>query len=147
MYKVKGNKIRRKNMNTKAKKTVEVVKGEVVKGFEQKLVAAKLQDSSEFVIPRDGDRDLKFRGWEIAGVREDTDDRWSAYRIFLTIGHNIVMSKEYNNENCGERNFRDCIIAEGRYKVETEITTYFGYYALSKKLYAVAEIDATEVIE
>lgn len=96
----------------------------------------------EFIVPRDGDRDLKFRGRIIAKVssRRAAATRWTELALYRTVGNDYVCHKAGISTVAGEmpRQFAIVIPFEGIDGVLAEelVKEFFGREALAKQLYA-----------
>lgn len=118
--------------------------------FRGKLVEASREAPREYVILRNGERDLSFVGWEIACARTGTY-RWGIYQIFLTQEHRVILRKEHGSDRVGESTHSECMVAEAPYAddaaLKAEIIKFFGLCDLAKQLYRAVSIDVAVKIE
>jgi hypothetical protein len=120
----------------------------------------------EYVVPRDGEPDLKFHGTFLGSAAPDCRDqeRWREYRVYMTKGGKYVFSRIGRSILDGERDKFEAAIwnpdnqsesvfessANGvlnciGHRAETlneAITKYFKFDSLAKLLYARLGIDS-----
>jgi len=104
-------------------------------------------EGQEFVVERDDDTDLKFRGYELATAtsRDSLKDRgrWLDLVLYQTVGGKYVCSKTEITRWQGERDRHYVLVCSE----DAEVKEFFGQGWLSKELYANAGIKNIEVID
>jgi hypothetical protein len=113
----------------------------------------KGNDMEQFIVKRDGKRDLKFAGEKLATVSSSANNarsdysgspgRWTELTLYRTAAGKYVCSQIGYTSWQGEKD---------RYSGQTcdavdQIQEFFGHGWLAKELYEAADIDTTEHIE
>lgn len=113
---------------------------------------------SRFVVKRDNQADLEFTGSLIgfASNRKFPDrqeegevkanaptTRWTVLSLYQTKGGNYVCHQANHSINPGEHDKMEALVT----KSKEEVTNFFGYRWLAKKLYESANFNANEIID
>lgn len=107
----------------------------------------EMEEVKEFIVERDNDVDLKFKGQRLAVAtsKEAYNDRgrWFNLTLYQTIGGKYICQKEDVTCWQGERNRNQAIVCE----TIDEVKAFFGNGWVSKEIYEIAGIENFETIE
>jgi hypothetical protein len=114
--------------------------------------------AADHIVIRDGQPDVKFRGILLASVAPDsTPDggRWRELRVYKTMGGKKIYSEVGRSLLDGERDKFTAFVddssfyqGEERVKAETQqMTRFFKFSDLAKKLYAKLGVSTEEIID
>lgn len=107
----------------------------------------------QFIVKRDGERDLKFVGEKIASVSSSSNNasssysgstgRWTELTLYRTKGGKYVCQQIGRTCWQGEKDRYSGLVCETADKV----AEFFGHGWLAKELYEAAEMDVSEQVE
>jgi len=107
-------------------------------------------EAEQHLVRRDGDRDLRFKGWAIGAVDNNEAGRlrWQVFTVYRTEGGKVVCSRVGMSTLEGETDRSAAHVADGPSAlVQEEIVRFFGSGALAKRLYEAIGVAHVEDVE
>ena len=116
-------------------------------------------EEREHIVPRDDERDLKFRGVLLASAApsDHKNGRWTELRAYRTSGENYVYARVGRSINEGERDKFEASVYDPTDTFVSRVPSndswsasaqkFFGYSTLAKELYRDLQLDTNELID